>query len=134
MNTDKLRKYNSTFIRLLFLLSAFIYFVKSESNQYYIYDYGDYQSQIGIELVNSKDINFKFLNILFPQLFNSYESTPSIDFSTLYNYWSNHFGSYIFHQIKLVNQKSAPNQQVVLILQKSNTWHQSPDEDAFILI
>lgn len=134
MNTDKLRKYNSTFIKLLFLLSAFIYFIKSESNQYYIYDYGDYQSQIGIELVNSKDINFKFVNILFPQLFNSYESTPSIDFSTLYKYWSNHFSNYIFHQLKLVNQKSAPNQQVVQILQKSNNWHQSPDEDAFILI
>jgi hypothetical protein len=132
----------NTFIKSFFLLNAFIY-------SFFIFNVVVYPAEIETNLrVDSGccyDLNQAEIDLVFSEKpghnsttyqFNSSakqiadSALAKVDFLALNKNALIHYNNYVLHQLKLFKRPITPQPQLLSILQKSNIWHQSSDEDS----
>lgn len=123
------------FIRFFFILTALVYLVKAESSLYAPIQLCYYSYPTEIELVVSSEpeygLSFQETGAHPQQI--TVSTHAQIDFSAIYKSALFIYDRYVLQQLKSFNQTFTLRHRLTSVLQKSNIWHRSSDEDSLLL-
>ncbi len=131
MQDESSTNVNSMPVRLFFILTTFLCMIRYEASLYSPTDSFHPGYQTEVELVVSKrepfQSQFKIADA-FTQVFAGF-TTPPADLSSIYKYSMLRYRHFVSQRLKVYQSAFSPQHNLLSIIQKNNTWHQSPDDE-----
>jgi hypothetical protein len=121
----------NVFVYSFFVFSTLIYPLMLENNlriEAGCYDDLD-QTELEPAFAERSGYSFDFYQLNPSQKQTAGFTPANVDFSAVHKYALICYNNYVRHQLSSFNHAFTPQPQLISILQKSNVWHQSFDED-----
>ena len=134
MNREKIATSRSLFARFFCILITLIFLVKAESTIYAPIEFCYYCPPTEIELVVTPEIDYDLalFKVDVPQKQYA-DFAVHINFESIYTITAIYYDSYVRHLLKSFKRAFSSNLELISILQRYNVWHQSSDEEHFLV-
>ena len=131
MQDESSTNVNGMPVRLFFILTTFLCMIRYEASLYSPTDSFHPSYQTEVELIVSKrrpsQSQFKIVDT-FTQVFAG-STTPHVDFSSMFKYSMLRYHHFVSQRLKVFRSAFSLQHTILSIIQKNNTWHQSPDDE-----
>lgn len=126
---------NGFIIRIFFILTTFLCMVRYEGSLYSTTDSfrPGYQTQVELVVSERRPSPSQFKIVDAFARVSTGSTGPHVDLSSIYKYSMLRYHHFVSQRLKYCRSAFSNRYTILSIIQKNNTWHQSPDDDSILI-